>query len=66
MNDAFHGPSVAQAARCYKGREPREDTCYPFFKRAEARRWYVVTMESGHVVQVTHTKELVELLERTP
>jgi pimeloyl-ACP methyl ester carboxylesterase len=49
-----------------KGREPQEDTFYPFYKRAEARRWHVVTMESGHVIQVTHTKELVELLERTP
>jgi pimeloyl-ACP methyl ester carboxylesterase len=49
-----------------EGRQPEQDTFYGFYKRAEARGWKVMTIESDHVVHLSHTKELVELLERIP
>ena len=49
-----------------KGKQPEEDGFYRFYERAKARGWTVEIMEGDHVVQRSHPKELVELLEKAP
>jgi pimeloyl-ACP methyl ester carboxylesterase len=49
-----------------KGRQPQDDTFFKFYERAKARGWPVLIMEGDHNVHISHPKELVELLEKTP
>lgn len=49
-----------------KAAAPEKDGFYGHYKRAEARGWKVMIMEGDHIVHLTKTKELVQLLEKAP
>jgi pimeloyl-ACP methyl ester carboxylesterase len=49
-----------------KAGEPEKDHFYGHYQRAEARGWRVLIMEGDHLVHLTKTKALVDLLEHTP
>jgi pimeloyl-ACP methyl ester carboxylesterase len=47
-----------------KGKPAAQDDFYPFYQRARARGWHVLTMEGDHNVQRSHPQELVQLVEQ--
>ncbi|CAN5308054.1 alpha/beta hydrolase [soil metagenome] len=46
------------------GKKAEEDRFYPFYERAKARGYALMSMESGHNAQRTKPAELVEMLEK--
>lgn len=45
---------------------PERDAFFRFYERATARGWTTEIMQGDHIVHLTKTAELVQLLERTP
>lgn len=48
------------------GREPKSDSFFRFYERAQARGWTTQIMEGDHNVQWSKPRELVERLEKAP
>jgi len=48
------------------GKRPEQDAFFKFYQRAKDRGWTTWTMESDHVVSMSHPTEIVKLLERAP
>jgi pimeloyl-ACP methyl ester carboxylesterase len=49
-----------------KGQQPEQDRFFKFYRRAKDYGWTTWTMESDHVVNLSHPKEISELLEKAP
>jgi pimeloyl-ACP methyl ester carboxylesterase len=66
---SFNNPAAKKLPVTYiltvdRGAQPQQDTFYPFYERAKARGYTVLTMEGDHNVQTSHPREVVELLEK--
>ena len=49
-----------------KGTDPKLDGFYRSYERAKARGWKTVVMEGDHIVHLTQTNALAQLLEQAP
>ena len=48
------------------GRPMEQAPFFRFYQRAKERGWTLVTLESDHVAQKSHPRELVALIEKAP
>jgi len=64
--EAAQKVSTAYILTVDEGREPEADGFFRSYERAKARGWDVSIMAGSHIVHVTKTAELVELLEAIP
>jgi hypothetical protein len=49
-----------------KGKPPEQDGFFRSYERAKARGWKTQIMEGDHIVHLSKTKELAQLLEAAP
>ena len=48
------------------GKQPEQDDFYQFYQRAKKHGWKTVIIESNHVVERSHPREIARLLEQAP
>jgi len=48
------------------GRTMEQAPFYRFYQRAKERGWTVSTLDSDHVAQKSHPKEVIAILEKAP